>query len=76
MLKALFIFPVRIYQYAISPWLPNSCRHQPTCSQYTIEAIQEWGVLKGIWLGIKRISKCNPWGTSGPDPVPRKHTHS
>jgi uncharacterized protein len=48
------------------------CRHAPSCSQYAIEAIREWGVIKGIWLGSKRIARCNPWGTSGYDPVPKK----
>lgn len=71
-LKRIFIFPVRIYQYTISPLLGSTCRHQPTCSQYTIEAIEEWGPLKGGWMGIKRISKCHPWGTHGYDPVPKK----
>lgn len=72
MWKWLFIFPIRVYQYTLSPWLPKSCRHAPSCSAYTVEAIQEWGVVKGIWLGIKRISKCHPWGTHGYDPVPKK----
>jgi len=53
--------------------LGQNCRHVPTCSNYAIEAIQEWGVIKGAWLGIKRIAKCNPWGTSGVDPVPEKN---
>ncbi len=66
------IFPIRIYQIAISPYFPSSCRHIPTCSVYTIEAIKEWGVIKGIFLGAKRILKCHPWGTSGFDPVPKK----
>ncbi len=70
--KAIFIFPIRVYQYTISPLLGQNCRHSPTCSAYTVEAIQEWGPLKGIWLGIKRISKCHPWGTHGYDPVPKK----
>jgi uncharacterized protein len=70
-IKKLFILPVRIYQYTISPLLGSTCRHQPTCSQYTIEAIQEWGPVKGMWMGMKRISKCHPWGTSGVDPVPK-----
>jgi uncharacterized protein len=72
MLKKLFILPIRFYQGAISPHLGSHCRHTPSCSQYTIEAIQEWGVLKGIWLGSKRIGRCHPWGTSGYDPVPKK----
>lgn len=71
-LKTIFIFPIRVYQYAISPLLGQNCRHSPTCSTYTIEAIQEWGVIKGTWLGMKRIAKCHPWGTSGYDPVPQK----
>ena len=73
-LQAIVIFPIRIYQYTLSPLLgPNKCRFQPTCSHYTIEAIQEWGIFKGLWLGIKRISKCHPWGGHGFDPVPKRH---
>jgi len=72
MFKKLFIFPIRVYKLVISPLLPNACRFYPSCSQYTTEAIQEWGVLKGISLGVKRLSKCHPWGSSGFDPVPKK----
>lgn len=69
----IFLIPIRIYQAVISPLFPSSCRHIPTCSAYTVEAIQEWGILKGTWMGMKRLSKCHPWGTSGYDPVPKKH---
>ncbi|WP_306309362.1 membrane protein insertion efficiency factor YidD [Fulvivirga ligni] len=75
LIKMIFILPVRFYQLTISPLLGSNCRHSPTCSQYTIEAIQEWGPIKGIWLGMKRISKCHPWGTSGYDPVPKRDSH-
>lgn len=69
----IFIVPIRIYQSLISPLLGNNCRYTPTCSQYMIIAIREWGIMKGIWLGTKRISRCHPWSkTFGPDPVPRK----
>ncbi len=71
-LKKLTILPIKIYQWLISPLLGQNCRHEPTCSQYTIEAIQEWGAIKGTWLGVKRLSKCHPWGTFGYDPVPKK----
>ncbi|NOZ46517.1 MAG: membrane protein insertion efficiency factor YidD [Chlorobi bacterium] len=71
-LKKVFIFPVKIYQLLISPILPQTCRHTPTCSQYTIEAIEVHGPIKGLWLGMKRLSRCHPWGTSGYDPVPAK----
>ena len=73
LLRKIFILPIRFYQLSISPILgPSKCRFQPTCSQYAIEAIQEWGILKGTWLGIKRIGKCHPWGPHGHDPVPKK----
>ncbi|SNT35573.1 hypothetical protein SAMN05421640_3500 [Ekhidna lutea] len=68
-MKQILIFPVLVYQYTISPLFPNSCRFTPTCSQYTKEAIQKHG-LKGLWMGLKRIGKCHPWGGSGYDPVP------
>lgn len=66
---------VRFYQYAISPLFPSTCRYTPTCSQYTIEALKEHGPINGGWMGIKRISRCHPWGGSGYDPVPKKHVH-
>ncbi|MEQ8579996.1 MAG: membrane protein insertion efficiency factor YidD [Balneola sp.] len=67
----LLIGLVRFYQLAISPWLGSSCRYSPTCSQYMIDAVKEWGSLKGFWLGIKRIGRCHPWGGDGHDPVPK-----
>lgn len=70
--KKLFILPVRFYQVAISPLIGNNCRFSPTCSHYMIRAIEEWGVFKGLYLGIRRLLKCHPWGPSGRDPVPRK----
>jgi putative membrane protein insertion efficiency factor len=66
----LFIGPIKIYQILISPLLGPSCRFTPTCSQYTIEAIQKYGPLKGGWLGFRRILRCHPWGGCGHDPVP------
>lgn len=71
-MKKLFIGCVRFYQLAISPWLARSCRYTPTCSAYTIEAIETHGAFRGVWLGIKRIGRCHPWGKSGYDPVPQK----
>jgi putative membrane protein insertion efficiency factor len=76
MLKKILIFPfklvIRFYQVAISPYTPASCRFSPTCSQYSIEALDKHGLFHGGWLAIKRISKCHPWGSSGYDPVPEK----
>ena len=67
-----FIWLVRFYQSAISPYTPSSCRYSPTCSSYSLEALQKYGVFKGGWLAIKRIGSCHPWGGSGYDPVPEK----
>jgi len=72
MLKRFLIFWVRFYQNVISPWSPSVCRYQPTCSHYMIEAIQVHGAFKGLWLGLRRIGRCHPWGGYGPDPVPPK----
>ncbi len=69
-LIAPFILLVRIYQVAISPYFPSSCRYQPTCSHYTLEALKVHGLFRGGWLAIKRISSCHPLGGSGFDPVP------
>lgn len=65
-----FIILIKIYQLLISPLFPSSCRYIPTCSHYTLEALKKYGLLKGGWLGVKRISRCHPWGGSGYDPVP------
>ncbi|WP_128545760.1 membrane protein insertion efficiency factor YidD [Larkinella soli] len=69
-MKTIIIGLVRLYQGAISPYLPNACRYTPTCSQYMIEAVRKHGAVKGGRLGLKRISRCHPWGGSGYDPVP------
>lgn len=69
-MKELLIEMIRFYQRCISPLTPPACRFTPTCSQYTLEAIQKYGALRGTWLGIKRICRCHPWGGSGYDPVP------
>ena len=69
-LNFIFIIPIKLYQILLSPLLGQSCRYHPTCSQYTIEAIEKYGPIKGIWLGTKRIARCHPWGGSGHDPVP------
>ncbi len=66
----VLIFLIRVYQQLLSPYLPQSCRHQPTCSTYAVEAIRRHGVWKGLRLALKRLSRCHPWGTSGYDPVP------
>lgn len=70
MLSRLLIALIRFYKHYISPLTPPACRYTPTCSQYTLEAIQKYGALRGTWLGIKRICRCHPWGGSGYDPVP------
>jgi uncharacterized protein len=65
-----FIFLIRFYQVVLSPLKPQSCRFHPTCSYYALQAIKKYGIFKGSWLALKRISKCHPWGKSGYDPVP------
>ncbi|MBJ25068.1 MAG: membrane protein insertion efficiency factor YidD [Flavobacteriaceae bacterium] len=74
MLKNISIFPflllIRIYQSLISPILGPSCRFTPTCSQYAKEALKKHGLFKGLYLTLKRLSSCHPWGKSGHDPVP------
>ena len=69
MIKRFFIGLVKGYQYLISPLLGQNCRYTPTCSEYSIQAIEKYGIFKGIWLSTKRISKCHPWGGSGHDPL-------
>ena len=67
--KNIAISLINLYKYLISPLLGNNCRYLPTCSEYTKEAIIKYGVVKGFWLGLKRIAKCHPWGKGGYDPI-------
>jgi len=69
-MKWIFIFLIKLYRTFISPLFPSSCRFTPTCSEYSIEAIKKYGVIKGGWLSVKRISRCHPFHPGGYDPVP------
>lgn len=66
----LAIALIRFYQKFVSPGLPPRCRFAPSCSEYTLEAVQRYGVLKGAWLGVRRLARCHPWHPGGFDPVP------
>jgi uncharacterized protein len=72
-MKYFVIIPVKLYQWLISPLLPPACRYWPSCSQYMIEAVRTYGVLRGVPLGVRRLLRCAPWGGSGYDPVPLKN---
>lgn len=73
-MKKVLIFPfvvlIRFYQYCISPMLPKVCRFEPSCSVYAVEAFQKHGPIRGLYLTVRRVLRCNPWGGSGYDPVP------
>jgi len=79
-MKQIALFLIKAYQKTISPdqgWISrfvhiHFCRFHPSCSQYTYEAIERFGVIRGIWLGSKRILRCHPWNDGGYDPVPKK----
>jgi putative membrane protein insertion efficiency factor len=69
-MKTIAIIFIRIYQGMISPFLPNACRYNPTCSEYARQAFQKYSFFKALKLSINRISKCHPWGGFGEDPLP------
>lgn len=69
-MKRLVLAVIRFYRTWISPGLPPSCRFYPTCSEYTYQAVEKYGVLRGGWLGVRRIIRCHPFNPGGFDPVP------
>lgn len=69
-LAFIFSLPVRFYRLVFSPWVGRSCRYDPTCSAYALEALKKHGGLKGGWLTLQRLGRCHPWGGMGVDDVP------
>lgn len=67
---SVLIGVVKFYQFAISPFTPAVCRYTPTCSTYCLQALRKYGPIKGLYLSLKRVLSCNPWGGHGEDPVP------
>ena len=76
MLARLLIGLVRFYQLVISPWTPPACRFTPTCSTYAIDALRDHGAMRGLWLSIRRVGRCHPWGGFGYDPVPAREARA
>jgi putative membrane protein insertion efficiency factor len=74
MLSRLMIALITAYRWTISPMLGNRCRFYPSCSQYSLEAIQQYGALRGAWMTIRRLLRCHPWHPGGYDPVPAAPT--
>ena len=76
MTNKIFTYPlivfIKIYQYSVSPIIGQNCRYLPTCSEYTIECLKKFGLIKGFILSFKRVSKCHPWGSHGYDPIPNR----
>jgi len=68
-MRKVLVIIIRFYQKAISPWTTRSCRFYPTCSEYTVLALKKYGAIKGSWMGLKRILRCNPFNSGGYDPV-------
>jgi putative membrane protein insertion efficiency factor len=68
-MRRLTVWLITVYQHTLSPYTPGNCRYTPTCSHYTQEAIERYGVLRGVWMGVRRLSRCRPLGSRGYDPV-------
>lgn len=73
-MRRLFISFIQCYRYLISPLMANHCRFHPSCSNYAIQALEQYGVFKGSWLTVKRLLRCHPFHPGGYDPVPEQHS--
>jgi uncharacterized protein len=73
--KNIILLLLQAYKYAISPWLPASCRYVPTCSEYAMEAVERYGIFHGSWMALGRILRCHPFVRGGYDPVIRDSRH-
>ena len=69
-MKRVPLFAISLYQKTLSPYLPSACRYSPTCSHYSHEAVEKYGIVKGAWMGLRRLARCHPFGGRGYDPVP------
>lgn len=69
-MRSLALFLLRCYKRFLSPLLPPMCRFEPTCSVYTMQAVEKYGVVRGVWLGMRRLARCHPFNPGGWDPVP------
>jgi putative membrane protein insertion efficiency factor len=73
-LTAPVILLIQVYRYLLSPLIGSHCRYTPSCSQYALDAVQTHGIVKGLWLAVKRVGSCHPWHAGGYDPVPGANT--
>jgi len=69
MTRVIVIAALKGYKLFLSPLLPSACRYRPTCSEYMLDAVEQYGVLRGVWLGLKRLGRCHPFHQGGYDPV-------
>jgi hypothetical protein len=69
MTQIIVIAALKSYKLLVSPLLPSACRYRPTCSEYMLDAVEQYGVLRGVWLGLKRLGRCHPFHQGGYDPV-------
>ena len=69
-MKRFPLVAIWLYQRTLSPFLPSACRYSPTCSHYSHEAVEKYGIIKGAWMGLSRLARCHPFGGKGYDPVP------
>ena len=70
-MKWAALVAIRLYQQTLSPYLPSACRYTPSCSHYSHEAVEMYGIIRGGWMGLRRLGRCHPFGGRGYDPVPR-----